>query len=308
MNYPTLISTINNRLAELLIKEKPTDAKPISIRSVHRHPSNNIVLYTTTAAQAEALRNQHETWIPIISEGLPLHNPVHTVVVHGIPTSFNPSDPRHLEMLCAMNQDTLVPPPLFVKWISAHAVQRGASHSSIRIGFADAVRAATAVEQKIFYGRFNKRTEHGRKIKPRCMNCLKDGHVTRYCKEKVMCPYCSEDHTAHSCSLHGKMTANCTACARHTQSLDPNADLKTLFFEAHRHMRHSPLDPTCPARLASKKALLQTMQQPATHLATANQAGPKTATATIVIQDERSAIATTSPHARAAEDDEAMLL
>lgn len=91
-------------------------------------------------------------------------------------------------MLAAMNADTLNPAPVFVKWVSANAVQRGASHLSIRIGFADAAQAALAVEQKIFYGRFNKSTEFGRKAKPRCMNCLQEGHITRYCKEELMCP------------------------------------------------------------------------------------------------------------------------
>lgn len=288
-NYPTLITTINNKIAEAMIKEKPSDERTIRIRSVHRHPSNDLVVYTTTATQAEILREQHEKWVPLVSSLLTLHNPVHTVVVHGIPTSFEPSDPQHLAMLSAMNQDTLDPPPLFVKWISANAVQRGATHSSIRIGFADANQANLAVEQKIFYGRFNKRTEHGRKVKPRCMNCLKDGHITRYCKETLMCPYCSEAHSADSCELHGKMTTNCTACARHTLQLDPSTNLKQLFAEAPRHLRHSPLDPTCPARIAGKvaqaaAAIKQRPTKQASTTAKPGNAGP--ASRPIVIPEE----------------------
>lgn len=262
VNYPTLITSINSKLAEAGIKELPTDAKAIRIRSVHRHPSNDLVLYTTTAEQATVLRDQHERWTHLVSEGLAIHNPVHTVVVHGIPTSFNPTDPQNLEMLSAMNPDTLNPPPTFVKWLSANAVQRGATHSSIRIGFADAAQAQLAVDQKIFYGRFNKRTEHGRKTKPRCMNCLKDGHITKYCKDQLMCPYCSGPHSAESCELHGKMTTNCTACARHAQRADPSVDLVSLFSEAPRYLRHSPLDPTCPARLAEKKSRVQEASRP----------------------------------------------
>lgn len=134
-------------------------------------------------------------------------------------------------MLSAMNPDTLTPPPLFVKWISANAFQRGTTHSSIRIGFADADCAAKAVEHKILFGRFNKRTEFGRKIKPRCMNCLKEGHTTCYCKEKLMCSYCSEEHAADTCDLHGKIMTKCTACARHALNLDPATNLKSLFAE-----------------------------------------------------------------------------
>lgn len=288
INYPSLIATINAKIAEAAVKEKPADEKPIRIRSVHQYPSNDIVIYTTTPSQAEILREQHENWIPLISTELLLHNPIHAVVVHGIPTSFNPSDPQHLDMLYAMNTDTLTPPPLFVKWLSANAVQRGASHSSLRIGFAEAGQAALAVEQKIFYGRYNKRTEHGRKIKPRCMNCLQEGHITRYCKEPLMCPFCSGPHPADSCEFHGKMTSNCTACARHAQRQDESVDLRQLFSETPRHLRHSPLDPTCPARLASKTvkaaAAGQQLAPPAPH-PTVKQAGVRGATATIVLRD-----------------------
>lgn len=158
-------------------------------------------------------------------------------------------------MLRAMNTDTLDPAPLFVKWISSNAVQRGATHSSIRIGFADANQAQHTVDLKIFYGRFNKKTEFGHKTKPRCMNCLQEGHITRYFKAQLMCPYCAEPHAADQCEMHGKLTTNCTTCARQLLKTDPTTNLKTVFSETPRHLRHSPLDPTCPARIAEKLTL-----------------------------------------------------
>lgn len=308
MNYPTLITSINSKLAEAGIKEKPDNDKPIRIRSVHRHPSNDLVVYTTTAAQANILRESHERWVHLVSEGLTLHNPVHTVVVHGIPTSFNPTDPQHLTMLCAMNTDTLEPPPLFVKWLSANAVERGTSHSSIRLGFADANQAKLAVDQKIFYGRFNKRTEYGRKSRPRCMNCLKEGHVTRYCKEALMCPHCSENHTTESCELHGKMTTNCTVCARQAKHADPKIDLAQVFSEAPRHLRHSPLDPTCPARLADKtaRATDQATSRPQVNPATPGSAQARSET--IIIPDASPSGPAGEVDAASAEDDADMLL
>lgn len=55
-NYPSLIALINSKLTEANIKEKASDAKPLQICLVHRHPSNNVVIYTTTPQQAEAIR------------------------------------------------------------------------------------------------------------------------------------------------------------------------------------------------------------------------------------------------------------
>lgn len=110
MPYPTVITTINNLLTSLNIKEHWSDAKAIQIRSVHRHPSNDLVLYTTTASQADRLRQQSEKWLTILSPKLSLRPPIFTVVVHSIPTSFNPTCPDHLDMLKAMNADTLSTP------------------------------------------------------------------------------------------------------------------------------------------------------------------------------------------------------
>lgn len=253
LNYPTLISLINSKLTKANVKEKPTDPKPIQVRPVHRHPSNDVVIYTTMAQQAESIRKQGEKWIPLLSTRMKLNLPVHTVVVHGIPASFQPADPQHLEMLTAMNTETMVPAPVFVKWISLNAIQCGASHSSICIGFANAEQARKAVEMKIFYGRYNKQTEHGRKTKPKCMNCLAEGHTLSHCKAEIMCPYCASQHPAEQCELRGKTTSNFTACARALKTADKTVDLKLLFSTTPVQLHHSPLDPKCPTRLAIKK-------------------------------------------------------
>lgn len=220
------------------------------MRLAHRHPSNNLVIYTTTANQADRLREQGELWLSKFSANLTIKKPVCPVVVHRIPTSFNPTNPDHIRMLEAMNPDTFKTPPIFVKWISQQAVQRGASHSSIRIGFASAEQAKEAVETKVFYGRYNKRTEHGRAAKAKCMNCLQDSHTSRHCKENGMCPYCAKDHPADTCDLKGKLTSNCTACARHLKKNDKKIDLQALFSTTPASLHHSPLDPTCPTRIA----------------------------------------------------------
>lgn len=267
MSYPTLITTVNKLLGSLHIKENPTDTKAIQIRSVHQHPSNDLVLYTTTPNQADRLRQQGSKWLTLLSPKLSLRPPIFTVVVHGIPTSFNPTCPDHLSMLKAMNPDTLDTPLVFVKWISPQAVQKGVSHSSIRIGFTSAEQAKRAVEERIFYGNYNKKTEHGRITKTRCMNCLQEGHTSKFCKTPVLCPYCAETHHADTCPIKSRTTSNCTACARRMKDADPALDLKHLFSTTPLVLRHSPLDPTCPARIAAavdkaRKATEARQQQP----------------------------------------------
>lgn len=268
LSYPAIMSMINVQLALSGIKENPTDPKAIQIRSVHHHPSNNIVLYTKSAKQANALRTTSQRWLPQTTQHMMLRNPILPVVVHGIPTSFNPNCPDHMEMLTAMNQDTLSPPPQFVKWVSPQAIKQGVSHLSIRLGFLSLEQAKKAIEDKIFYGRYNKQTEHGRASKARCMNCLQEGHTSNFCKEQVMCCYCSEEHQADKCPSQGLTTKSCTACARHLKKGNLSLDLKELFSKTPVGLHHSPLDPTCPTRIAGivekeKQATLQRAHAPA---------------------------------------------
>lgn len=244
-NLPTVIISLNAVLTAADIKENQDDPRPIQVRSAHRHPSNDLIVYTTTANQADRLRDQSESWLPQFSANLVVKRPVYPVVVHGIPTSFNPTSPDHLRMLEAMNPDTFKTPPLFVKWISQQAVQRGSSHSSIRIGFSNAEKSSEAVKNRIFYGRFNKRTKNGQAAKARCMNCLLNGHTSKHCKETGMCLYCASNQPADSCEIKGTMTSNCTAGARHLKKNN-----KALFSATPASLHHSPLDPTCPTRIA----------------------------------------------------------
>lgn len=156
------------------------------------------------------------------------------VFVHVILTSFNPADPQHLDMLAAMNPNTLNPAPVFFKWISFNAVYRGASHSLIRIGFADVEQAKHTVKQKVFYSHFNKRKR--KKSKPRCLNCLQEGHTAHYFKAELMCPYCARTHTSNKCEWHRKMTTCCTACARHMQKTETTLSVRTLLLNTPQHL------------------------------------------------------------------------
>lgn len=139
---------------------------------MHRHPSNNLVLYTTTNIQADTLRICSKDWIPLLSYKLQLHNPVHVVVIHASQCPSALLTPNTWPCLQKWTQ-ILNPAPCFVKWTSSNAVQLGESHSLIRIGFVNSDQEKTTVKQKQFYRIFNKKIEFSQKIKPHFMNCPK---------------------------------------------------------------------------------------------------------------------------------------
>lgn len=65
-----------------------------------------------------------------------------------------------------------------------------------------------------------------------------------------MCPYCAENHNADACKLKGKMTSNCTSCARHMKKMDKSIDVQALFSTTRASLHHSPIDPTCPTMIS----------------------------------------------------------
>lgn len=124
----------------------------------------------------------------------------------------------------------------------------------MRIGFTDASQAKGELYQKIFYERYRKTADFGGKSKPCSMSCLQEGHMSNHFTSKMMFPYCVEAHQVDMCLIESTMTSNWTACARAHKITQPDLELKTIFSKTPLNLRHSLLDPICPARLATKKS------------------------------------------------------
>lgn len=67
---------------------------------------------------------------------------------------------------------------------------------------------------------------------------------------------------------------------------DPTADMKTIFAGALRHLRHSPLDPTCPARLAEKRATAAKPTSKDAPPAVPNNKSPAITQPVVILEDE----------------------
>lgn len=127
-------------------------------------------------------------------------------------------------------------------------------YSSLIIFLADREAAQRCVKDQVWY-RFNKkRTELGRRPPSRCFNCLKSGHTAAACPQPTLCPYCGDNHHAHSCVKKGLTPPKCTSCAREKKKLDPHVNLKGIFAANPSDLLHSPFDPSCAVRQAQTPA------------------------------------------------------
>lgn len=247
---PRLLVALNSHLAKSKVKLSETSKTCIEVKSIQRHMSNDMVLYLESPATADSLRKQVNTWLPAFSNQLAIKPDTHAVLVHGIPTTFNPQNPDHLEDLIASNGDRLANITA-VRWMNPKVVEEEQKrYSSIIILLNDREAAQRCAKDQIWY-RFNKkRTELGKRPPTRCFNCLKSGHPAAACPNPPLCPYCGDGHHAHTCSLKGKTPPKCTSCAREKMKRDTHVNIKGIFAANPTDMMHSPFDPKCAVRQA----------------------------------------------------------
>lgn len=244
----TAVAThINSLLAVKKITISGDSTEPIRVLAVHRYPSNDLGIYTGTAAEAEILKAHAQEWLPVFSKDLTIRPDFFPIVVHGISKSFNPQNPDHLSDLAAANYP-LLQDIASVKWLNQKAVEEGKAFSSILLTLKDKALAEAAVKGSIWHGFRLRRTEHARRPPPRCMNCCKLGHTATRCPVNPLCPYCALKHHTHSCPKKGLVAMKCTACARQKVVSNPATNLKIIFEGNPSELCHSPLDPACPAR------------------------------------------------------------
>ncbi|KAH9825014.1 hypothetical protein DFH28DRAFT_1117169 [Melampsora americana] len=84
---------------------------------------------------------------------------VHTIIVHGIPTTFNPTRPEDIELLTICNGN-LLNDTLFLRWLKKDMANDWAKrYSSLLIGFKTISQANLAVCTKVWHGKRRHRTE-----------------------------------------------------------------------------------------------------------------------------------------------------
>ncbi|KAH9809029.1 hypothetical protein DFH28DRAFT_907019 [Melampsora americana] len=140
-----LIQGFNGAFKTHNLKLEDSSKSTITVKTVQRHPSNDLVLHFKSPAHAEKIRLAEKSWLPGISSTLQMKQDQFTILVHGIPTSFDPLIKSHCEELGASNPD-LLQGALFVQWLSPKVKEDPSKrYSTLLIGFPTQAQADKCV-------------------------------------------------------------------------------------------------------------------------------------------------------------------
>ncbi|KAK0548760.1 hypothetical protein OC844_006978, partial [Tilletia horrida] len=171
--------------ASLALASADSDVQPADVskivRAIRPLPSGDIIICSLTPEHSATFKRHASAWLAHITPAYGIHTPSWGVVVHRMPTSFDPSSPDSVAGLRAENED-VIPPNPSITWLtrpSSTSTQDPAKkHSSIVIHLPSADLANRALQQGIAYDGRLLRAERVMRSPPQCWKCQKFGHVS----------------------------------------------------------------------------------------------------------------------------------
>ena len=83
------------------------------ICAVGCHCSGDIWIVTVTESECDFLARSAHRWLPLLSDQLNIYRKTYPVLVHGMPTTFNPSrDSSHIASFLNENSDIITHPSM----------------------------------------------------------------------------------------------------------------------------------------------------------------------------------------------------
>ncbi len=228
----------------------PGSKAGITARAVVKLRGGSIKLIMRSEEDREEALRHKDTWVSQLSPKLQPAYPSYKVIIHGVPTTYNPEEPALIDRIEDENPfmadfDTM--------WVSRRphgTVAATKTHSSVVLDCSDAETANNAITNQIVLDGHLLRTEMYRPPIIQCFNCHRFGHLARQCRRDPVCGQCAGSHLTRNCRCPSSPTcADLTQCHHLTHKC-------ALCLGAH-----PATAPECPTRrdiMLRRSAVLQT--------------------------------------------------
>lgn len=192
-----------------------------------------------------------DRWVCNINPQLVLKRRVYPIIIHGVPTSFNPASRTHVHDFIEENNGVLDTATRFV-WANKYSIEAGKPFSSLIVHLTDPEAANIAIRDCICFKHLLKVTDRSTKRVKQCYQCLDFGHYAKACHESFRsCSHCAGEHPFDACPKRAEplCCVNCTQSFLE-ESLPgvSTATTSDLTPEQRKSCTHSPFSNSCPIR------------------------------------------------------------
>ncbi|OAV97482.1 hypothetical protein PTTG_01710 [Puccinia triticina 1-1 BBBD Race 1] len=237
MSAPEITSKINNVFTSInaTVKSQTIEASGIALL-----PSKDLKIYVNTREQARWLLTNKHTWTELVDSKLKTFPSRFPVILHAIPTNFDPANQAHLHELGKQNR---IDPSLIqsARWLG-DPVRNGKKNGSLVLQLLSKEIALKVEKTGLFLQNELYRGVHYIRSIPQCFRCWKLGHTAQWCKNSPLCNKCTGNHDSKTCNTPQTESTKCCKCITRDKLTSKNS-VNTL----DEKYAHPPWSQSCPS-------------------------------------------------------------
>ncbi|KAK6988556.1 hypothetical protein R3P38DRAFT_2473449, partial [Favolaschia claudopus] len=167
-------------------------------RGARRLKSGDLAIILRSQEDVELIRNNSAEWLPRFAPGAWTSIPKYSVVINGVPATFDTTSELDIRRLEDNNPDVLLPYSISrVRWLRKPKSDFASLVADIR----DSQSANQAIDNGLSsdYSLLSVHKLTDKIIQ--CYKCQKYGHMAKFCKEPDRCALCAGEHPTNFCEL-----------------------------------------------------------------------------------------------------------
>ena len=192
------------------------------IHTVGRHCSGDIWLAAYSKAEHDFLVGTAHHWVPQLSDWLSIAQKAYPILVHGMPTDFDPShNGDDIHHFIAQNDHLITHPSAFqhAKFLRSqhHATSLHKTRGSLVIYLTEVQAANDCIIHHVAYQGWILPTVKFTRWLLQCYNCHCFRHFMQMCKATMACGCCAGAHAMCDCKCPAATECTTPALCQHVQ-------------------------------------------------------------------------------------------